>query len=603
MKENNNLKSKILMVCLIIVSFLLLDIGLRCLTYKDYQFYNYLSFAPIGFTLSWTCLLIGVLTFLPKTFQKIIYIIFLILANIITYSQYLHFKILGKFYGISDISLVKEGAEYFKYAIEKTNILILIPIIISIVICIFVIMLINKTEQKKKDKLDVIFIIGMTLILFLGLKLCAYINLGEDIAGYGASKNGKTVYHEFNDPTKTLQVTGIYENFYRGIYVYIKNKITDTTEEQTKEIEKYLQENQKILEKNEYTAIFENKNVIVVLLESIDEILIDKETMPTLYKFKNEGLNFTNKYTPTFGGGRTINTEFSLNTGLYSPNDSNVFNLNNTYKTSLANLLKNVGYTTASIHFNNGFYYNRRNFHINLGYTEHYALMDMDVDNDKYNYEFDTNLIKNEEVYKLIERDNKFLTFITTYSTHLPYDNTNERCATKKYNLISSDSEMTCIKNLARDTDEMLRLLTENLEKSNKLDDTVLVLVTDHYLYGYSAIKEIKQEKNEYLLEHTPFIIWNNQIEHKDIDTLVDSADILPTLLNMLNIEYDPNLYIGEDAFSSNRKNYIYFNEDTYYDGKNLYDINNKNGNIEIYKEIKETIKFNDNMIDINYLK
>ena len=74
-------------------------------------------------------------------------------------------------------------------------------------------------------------------------------------------------------------------------------------------------------------------------------------------------------------------------------------------------------------------------------------------------------------------------------------------------------------------------------------------------------------------------------------------------ILNMLNIEYDPNLYIGEDAFSKNRKNYIYFNEDTYYDGQTLYDINNYNKDKAIYKEIKETIQFNDNLINTDYLK
>ena len=71
----------------------------------------------------------------------------------------------------------------------------------------------------------------------------------------------------------------------------------------------------------------------------------------------------------------------------------------------------------------------------------------------------------------------------------------------------------------------------------------------------------------------------------------------------MFGIEYNPNYYIGEDIFDKNRKNYIYFNEDTYFDGKTLYDINKVSKDKKIYKEIKETIKYNYNLIDTNYLK
>ena len=71
----------------------------------------------------------------------------------------------------------------------------------------------------------------------------------------------------------------------------------------------------------------------------------------------------------------------------------------------------------------------------------------------------------------------------------------------------------------------------------------------------------------------------------------------------MFAIKYDPNLYVGEDAFSKERKNYVYFNTETYYDGNQLYDINNKSNNKEIYQEIKEIIKFNNSLLDTNYLK
>ena len=94
---------------------------------------------------------------------------------------------------------------------------------------------------------------------------------------------------------------------------------------------------------NDYTGILEGKNVIYVLMESIDSWLVTEEVMPTLTRLQKEGLNFTNRYASTFGGGQTINTEFAMNTGLYSVSNSKaIYNYDkNLYPFSLANTLKN----------------------------------------------------------------------------------------------------------------------------------------------------------------------------------------------------------------------------------------------------------------------
>jgi len=603
MGSKKNIILNISTIILIVLSFLILDLGLRFITYDSFKFYSYLKFTPLGFSLSWISLIVGILFLISKKKRKIFYSILLIFYILITYSQYICFQNLGKFYGISDIFLVSEGAEYFKDAIKRTDLKIILVLIIPIILAIITIKLINITIDKKNDKQDKIFIICMTLIGLIGFRSAAILNMGEDENSYKASVNVIIVYEDFKDPTKTLQATGVFENLSRGIYMFAKKKIVDNTEEKLEKIDKYLESNNKQLVKNEYTGIFKDKNLIYILMESIDNILVTEEVMPTLTKLRKEGINFYNKYTPFFGGGQTINSEFATNTGLYSPNDVNIYDVENTYNTSLANKFKSIGYSTASIHFNNGFYYNREIFHTNLGYDNHYALADMELDNDEYNYKMDSNLIKSKKVYELISREDKFLTYITTYSAHMPYDMDEAKCQEIDYGLNDSQSELACAKNLARDTDEMIRLLIEKLEEEDKIDDTVLVFTSDHYMYGYTNINEERALHNEYLLQNTPFIIWAENLESEEITKVVDQADILPTILNMFDISYDPNLYVGEDIFSQNRKNYVYFNEDTYYDGFELYQLNDDGGDAKTYKEINETIKFNDNLIYTNYLK
>lgn len=595
--NKKNIIMNIIIIIFMVLSFLSLDIGLRYITYENYKFYHYKNIIPVLFSLSWISLFIGIFYLIKQRTRKVFYIITLVISNVLCLSQYLHFKTLNRFFGISDLFLIGEGSKYFNHALINIDIKILIIILISLILSIIPILLSIKYYEQIRDKAYFCFITIVTITCVIGLSLSAKIKLGEEVDNsYDLSTNIKSTYIEFNNPSKNIQISGMYESIFRGGYVYLRDKLKYNPKEIERDIESYIKNNKKEIVTNEYTGIFKDKNLIVIMVESLDNFLVTDKVMPTLFKLSNEGINFTNRYSPSFGGGQTINSEFALNTGLYTSLEENIFNSSNTYKTSLANKFKNNGYSANSIHFNHGVFYNRSEFHINLGFDNHYALSDMeDIDHDNYNYEYDTNLILNESVSNLIIPDNKFLSFITTYSTHLPYTSANNRCNTNE--------ELSCIYSLAHDTDQMFNLLIEKLNEKNILDDTVLVIASDHYMYGYSKISETRNIYDSNLLQHTPFIIWSNNIEHKDIDILVDTADILPTILNMFNIEYDPNLYVGEDIFSKDRNNYIYFSEDIYYKDNKLYNINNNTGDKEIYKEIKETIKFNNNLVKNNYLR
>ena len=64
------------------------------------------------------------------------------------------------------------------------------------------------------------------------------------------------------------------------------------------------------------TGLLKGKNVVLVLMESMDDWMIGDHT-PTITKLMSEGVNFTNFYTPVYGGIRTFNTEFCINTGSF----------------------------------------------------------------------------------------------------------------------------------------------------------------------------------------------------------------------------------------------------------------------------------------------
>ena len=111
---------------------------------------------------------------------------------------------------------------------------------------------------------------------------------------------------------------------------------------------------------NEMTGLLEGKNVVLVLMESMDDWMIGEYT-PTLERLMSEGISFTHFYTPGYGGIPTFNSEFCMNTGSFlSSQGGYAFDyITNTYRQSLASLLTQEGYSAKTFHYNDPSFYSR----------------------------------------------------------------------------------------------------------------------------------------------------------------------------------------------------------------------------------------------------
>ena len=532
----------------------------------------------ILFSFSWITLFLGILYLIPKKYKYNVFIIMNLIIDIVFFSQICYVQSLGKFMIFSDLFVAGEGLQYVHSIFANMSIGMILTIIFTL-ICMIIVKILNRKEEtleeEKKPKLVPILIFVSLTLMF---RVSAYISLGSNkgVSTWEENYNAKSIYFNYTNPNASMFISGFYEYNVRAVYKYFYNLLTLDKTALKNKIDEYNNIYGTELKDNDYTGIFKGKNVIYVMMESVDSWVVDEETMPTLYKLKETGLNFTNRYSPFFNGGQTINSEFACNTGLYAISDKETIydKTNMDYPYSIANMLKKNGYKAASFHANTKTFYSRGEFHKRLGYNIHYSALDMQKSgllDENINYFSDYNFISDDYLFNLMTDKEPFFSFLTTYSGHLEYSVNNKvykAIKNKKLDRKKYSEEEYVYRTLVNDTDNAIKKLLESLEKKKLLDKTVLVFVSDHYVYGYSDSNYVAMKKNKINdrkeLQNTPFIIWSKDIKHKDIDTILDTADILPTLLNMLDIKYDPKNYIGDDVFSTSHDNFVWFSDGTF---------------------------------------
>ena len=377
-----------------------------------------------------------------------------------------------------------------------------------------------------------------------------------------------------------------------------------------------------ITPKNDYTGLFEDKNLIIIMMESVNDIMINEKYYPNFYKLYTEGWHFSNNYSPR-NSCATGNNEMSGMIGLFSINDSCTANKykTNTYYESIFNLFNNKGYKTSSMHNYTESYYYRSVIHKNMGSQKYYGVQALKIP-------FYTEYGKwasDEDFFKKVltiidgyDEGTKFMTWLTTVSSHQPYSvsspfgdmylkefkDTKYNATTKRY--------MSKLKVL----DNAIGILINGLEERNMLDDTVILLFADHYPYGLarSNIEKVlgySVEKDS-LADKTPLVIYNPGLKATEYEKYTTYMNLTPTVANLFNLDYDPRLYLGDDYFSDDYDGIVVFadgswkNEHAYYNAgtsniKNYDDFYSIDDVKKINSDITMRIKMSSLAIKNNY--
>lgn len=374
--------------------------------------------------------------------------------------------------------------------------------------------------------------------------------------------------------------------------------IENETNDVLNNINKYLKNNT-ITDYNDHTGIFEGKNVIVIMMESVGDMIINEEYFPNFYQMYSEGIRFQNNYSPR-NSCATINNEFSGMTGLYTTQNDCTANTysSNTYFTSIFNLFKNKGYKTSSMHDYTEQFYLRSIIHRNMGSGAYYGVQDLGISysNAFQEWASDEDFMEVAMDKTLNDTSSPFMLWLTTVSPHQPYNQSS--IEGDKYLDMTENTgysmEVRRYLSKLKTFDNSLGILLKRLEDANILEDTVIVLYGDHYPYGLKdkdISTVIDYDLDDYEIERTPMVIYNSGSKSEVVEKYSSYLNLTPTIANLFNLDYDPRLYMGADVFSDEYLDVVVFADGSW-----------KNSNV-YYDASKAEVKYlNDIEIDMNEL-
>lgn len=415
-----------------------------------------------------------------------------------------------------------------------------------------------------------------------------------------------------------------------GIFTYQINDIVQSLEPKInnlfghdkalKKVTDYYSEHELQTEDNDYTGIFEGKNVIVIHAESLQTVALNRSfnnipVAPTLNRLASEGIFFSNYYSEV-GVGTSSDAEFTFSNSLMPSSNGTVFvnYFDREYRT-IQKEFKNKGYYTFSMHGNTGDFWNRSTMHQNMGYDKFYSKSSFEIDetiglgiSDKSFFRQAVPMIK-----EIVEtQDKPFYGTLITLTNHTPWSDLELMDEYDTSITVDIDGEGVVRDYLNGTTlgdyfrsvhymDQALEQFINDLDEAGILDNTVIVIYGDHdarisrknynLMYNYDPITDkIKEEGDEGYIDYNeyeykldkkvPFIIWTkNKQYNEEIATPTGMIDAFPILENLFRLERNP-FQLGHDILGLHSEdNTVVFTDGSYVSSKIYY-----NGqNSEIY--------------------
>ena len=579
-----------LSLLLAFLAYFLLDFSLR-LFYGSMSDVSLWAWQPLVFTLLWSGTMTAIAALLPRTGRRIFLLVTFVPFALLTIAHCVLYQLTGTCFSFADLAYAGDGVRFISASYFRLRKGEWFSLAVCLAMMLCAVIFTPQTHVGRRGGIAAAVLAatcaaGILVVHTTQMPQGGIVEHNEYLAWNDAASHDtlSETYAEFTNANRCLMFSGLYQYTVRGAAVTLWPQTTADTE-RIAELDAYYAAHPKQAADTPMTGAFAGKNLILIMMESVDDWLVTPEYMPNLYRLEQEGVYFRNYYAPIFLAAATFNSEFTANTGLIAPEYQvrNSYYVEHALPYSLANLFRDAGYRARSYHAANPNIYNRGQIHLNFGYESYNDYGDLGMDD----YMLDSQLLRG---YDQIVSDEPFFSFIITYSGHGPYTTEQQNISephldrartvidysTVPYTTEAQKEEYARAVAQAMETDAFIGGLRERLEADGHAEDTVLMLFTDHYCKYFSdaeLISAIKGETDRNMLSNVPFVIWTEGITPQVSEKYVSTMDIAPTIVDLFSLDADLRYYIGNDMFGPDG-GVVYFRNYAWYDGK-TYDTGN----------------------------
>ncbi|MBL7893442.1 MAG: sulfatase-like hydrolase/transferase [Bacteroidia bacterium] len=289
---------------------------------------------------------------------------------------------------------------------------------------------------------------------------------------------------------------------------------------------------------------FKRKNVVILILESFSKEYIGyfnkgKGHTPFLDSLMTESLVFDKAFANGKKSAEGIPAVLaSIPTLMNEPYLSSIYGANTI--NSIANLLKEEGYTSAFYHGGTNGTMNFKEFCSIAGFDNYYGRFEYNNEED-----YDGHWGIWDEPYlqyfakQLNTTRQPFVVSLFTLSSHHPYH------VPDKYKTVFNDGGLS-MNRCIRYSDHSLRKFFEKAARAEWYNNTLFVITADH-----TGISESRYYGNYIGIYSIPVIFFDPEKKLKGVSsTLTQQTDIMPSILDYLNYS-KPYFAFGQSDFDS----------------------------------------------------
>ena len=237
---------------------------------------------------AWALLLGAICGILPHLASRIFFCVTYLFALLWSLAQIAYYSVFRRMMWLTDVCYAGEGADYLGDVIRQFPAAWWIGGVLLLALGCLLIWRYPKRQKwvYRVPYLSIAVVAVTALCLLPEMVFLRDNEVWGTHSEYGQSSSYRATYHTMYDARKVYNICGIYQLTARDIWVHNiypnTNAYQEEMETQKAQLDAYFNAREQD-SVNEMTGIFRDKNVVLVLMESMDDWMITQEDTPTIY--------------------------------------------------------------------------------------------------------------------------------------------------------------------------------------------------------------------------------------------------------------------------------------------------------------------------------